>query len=667
MAARVWQFLRRYTDDKTRPGISMERVQRARTAGLWSARVNDDVRAIVYRDGADDYLLYVDRHDRAYAWASNRRVERNGRTGALQIFSAPEVSAPPLAEPPRRGPLVQPLFAAHSPDYLLSLGLPGDWLPWVREVRAVDDLLAAVDELPADVGGRLLDLAEGKIVSPPAPQALELAVAAVAESTDGSISPDLDDLERLLAAPLSTWIAFLHPSQRYLVNASFSGPAKVTGSAGTGKSVVAMHRARQLSRQGRRVLVMSYVTTLCDNIGHNLGLLCTSEELSRIDVRTVHQVASSLAGNRYQRVLGDAEIGGLLERFCRGRELPLGTAAMLAEWNFVIQAHGIDDRDSYRTVNRAGRGTPLSGAQRDAVWEVMSRLQEHLRAGELTDWQGLCRSARELVTDAGARRRWDSVIVDEVQDLSPQALRLAGVLGGNGTDGLMVVGDGGQRIFAHRTSLRSAGIEVRGRSRVLRVNYRTTEQIRRFADKLLAAGDDLEGNDELRDGCRSIRGGAAPEVVSFDDPSEQYQYVAAAIADRIAAGVAPPEIAVFARTKRLLMAAAGALSDAGISAVLLEPAKPGPKAGGVQLVTMHRAKGLEFKIGAVIDASSDAIPNAYAIKQAGDERDRDAALELERQLLYVSLTRARDEVLLTWAGDPSPFLADALASSTAEA
>jgi superfamily I DNA/RNA helicase len=495
---------------------------------------------------------------------------------------------------------------------------------------------------------------------------MALQVEEVLDSSDGTVSPALDDLERLLAAPLSTWIAFLHPSQRGIATAAFSGPAKVTGSAGTGKTVVALHRARHLARQGRRVLLTSFVTTLCENMERGLRMLCTAEELARIEVRTVHQVARQIAercGAQPAEILGDNEVRTLIQKFSRGRALPLSASAMLAEWNLVVQAQGVDDWEGYRTASRAGRGTPLTAAQRREVWSVFEEVRRYMAAGNRTDWQGLCRTARELIESGTAPREWDSVIVDEVQDLSAQALRLVAALGTGGPDGLLVVGDGGQRIFAHRTSLRSAGIEVRGRSRVLRVNYRTTEQIRRFADRIVAGRDDLDGEVELPSACRSVRAGEPPVATGFDRTEDQYDYVAEHVRDCLARGVAPCEIAVFARTKRRLDQAARRLAAAGIATHLLEPSAGGEAPDAVHLVTMHRAKGLEFKVGIVVDASADAVPNRYAVNAAGDEQDREEALAMERQLLYVSLTRARDEVLVTWVGEPSPFLEPALAAA----
>ncbi len=671
-AARVWRFVDQYMDDKTRPGISLERLDRLKTNQLWSARISQDVRAIVFREGSTDYLLYVAHHDAAYAWAERRQVVHNPRTNAIQIFTAiaevEEELAKAKPKPPQVQEPAQPIFAGHDDEYLLSLGLPDEWLPFIRTVFDADDLLAGIENLPGDVAERLLDVADGHVVAPPAPKDLTFATSALVESSDGTISPDPDDIERLLNEPLSTWIAFLHPSQRGIVSADFSGPSKVTGTAGTGKTVVALHRARHLARNGRRVLLTTFHNTLCENVQRSLRALCTDEELSRIDVRTVHQVARGLvaeAGRSPTDIVGNDDIRALIERYSKGLDLPLGVSALLAEWNLVVQAQGVEDWTGYRVANRAGRGTALTAVQRQAVWGVLERVRAHLAKGGKTDWQGLCRSAREVVSSGVIEAPWDSVIVDEVQDLSAQGLRLVAVLGGSGPNGLMVLGDGGQRIYAHRTSLRSAGIEVRGRARVLRVNYRTTEEIRRFADRIMSRADDLDDESEDRGGCRSLRAGVIPDALGFGRLEEQYDYVAEHIRGCMENGVAPGEIAVVARTGRQLDATAKRLDGAGIDTHRLQPQKDGDVPDAVQLVTMHSAKGLEFKVIVVVDASAGSLPNRYAVDQAGDPQDCAEAIERERQLLYVALTRARDELLVTWVGEPSAFLSPALATAVA--
>ncbi|MBI2683799.1 MAG: AAA family ATPase [Actinobacteria bacterium] len=659
----------RFQANPQSPGISLERVERVRSEGLWSARVSQDLRAILYREGDAALLLYVGHHDAAYRWAERRRQERHSVTGEMQGFIAPDAlsthtpggrSAPVAAEPPT--------FAERSDAYLLSLGVPDEWLPTVREVRSDDDLIRVCEAIPGDVADRLLSLASGELVTPPAPvndqQVLDGVVTQLLDPSAVELTDA--DLATLLEAPLATWIAFLHPSQRDLATAGFRGSAKVTGSAGTGKTVVALHRARHLAQLGRRVLLTSYVSTLCGNIGRGLDVLCTEAERASIDVKTIHQVARSVivSAGEAPAFIGDEDLRKLIEAEAKGKELPLDTHALVAEWHAIVCGGAVDTWDDYRVANRAGRGVALPEADRKTVWAVLGAVRERLaRQGKL-DWQDACRRARELLEGGAPPLPYNSVIVDEVQDLSPQALQFVAHIAGTGPDALMVLGDGGQRIFAHRMSLRTAGIEVRGRSRTLRVNYRTTSEIRDFADRILLGRDDLDG-ESARGACRSVLHGANPRAMGFASAEAQDAFVADEVAAALSSGYEPRDLAVVARTKKTLDRLATALSAAQVDTTFLDPERSGRSADGVQLVTMHRCKGLEFKIVFVVDVTKSQLPLAYVVKPASNDADRAEAIEQERQLLYVSLTRARDELVVTWHGNVSTFLADAVPEALA--
>jgi len=753
----AFDFVFKLAENPAHPSLSMERVLRSPDPAIWSARVTQGIRCILRRDGDTLTLLHVDTEEQAYRWAERRRVERHPTTGALQIVRTVEtteaLNVAPLASPT---PETDPLFAAHDDAFLLSLGVPPDWMTLVRAVISPDDLLALVDDLPDEAAERLWDLAHGELVTPPERITLDTDSMTHPDTRRRFFVPeDEEELRRMLDAPLATWMAFLHPSQRSLVERRFNGPTKVTGTAGTGKTVVAMHRARYLARQGRRVLLTTFSSVLTENIKRNLRLFCAADELALITVETVHgltlrQILPAV-GERV-RAPDDNEVGSLIERFQRQLRPPLSAAFLRTEWQTVIQEQGITTWEAYRTASRAGRGRALSVTDRRHAWDVFEQVRAALDRQHKLDWPDLCRRAAELLAprlaerDAtrarhkaelaaleerrlalereldrveqvaarsgrqsgllgrlptlfgnletrhgadrqrlmqgltaieaerraleqqpsrGARAVWDfdAVIVDEVQDLGAPELRLLAALAGTGADRLMVIGDGGQRIYARRFSLRALGIEVRGRSATLRVNYRTTEQIRRFADRLVPAqGDDLDGGNELRRNCRSLIRGPEPLVHSFHTAGEQYAFIAERIAAAGADGRTLDEVAVFARTRNLLDMVKRAMDAADIrTRRLAQPVLEGDPPA-VTLATMHGAKGLEFKVVFVADASDDRVPLPAAYLRLEDPQDKEEAMTQERNLLYVCLTRARDEAFLTWAGTPSRFIAHALAA-----
>jgi hypothetical protein len=653
---RVLTFVNKFLENPAHPSLSLERVHQARSDNVWSARVSRELRAILFRDGEDCVLVYVDHHDDAYQWATGRSIARHDRTGALQIIELPTINATSIPALPAQRP---GLFDKCNDDYLHSLGVPQVWLPTLRQIRSEDELIEVLQKLPQDVAERLCDVAAGRLVTPPAPIS---ALSAAAEHADQArnlyVVRSRDDLRPLLDAPMATWIAFLHPTQRKLAYSTFHGAVKVTGSAGTGKTVVAMHRARHLAQQGQRVLLTSYVNTLCHNLRRNLQLFCINDELHRITIATVHTIAHNLlseAGEAWQPV-EDQKIIEWLQPLLAARPCPLDEEAILVEWRDMIQAQAISSWEGYRSASRTGRGRPLTVKDRKVIWEIIEQLQHLMLKRRETDFSGLCRQALELLVTGRMRSPFDAVIVDELQDLGASELRLLVALAGQGADRLMLVGDGGQRIYATKYSLKSLGIDVRGRSHVLRLNYRTTEQIRRFADRILGdEADDLEGGRESRRDTVSLLSGPEPTRKSFTTRSEQCDFVAAQISQLLRIGRTPDDIAVFARQANLLDKIETRLKRADMPWHRLSR-EEFPQAPMVSLGTMHRAKGLEFKCVFVIDASDDYLPSAAVLSKKTDVQLREDFIEQEKQLLYVSVTRARDAAFVTWSGKPSRFL-----------
>lgn len=667
-AKQVWAFLSKFLENPSHPSLSLERVTKTKNPNLWSARISQELRAIVYKDGETWTVLHADHHDAAYHWATTKQIARHSKTGALQIVASPEVVAQQFQDWGSESPQFPGLFDDHQDDYLVSLGLPETWLPTIRKIKTEAVLLDVVFDLPEDVGDRLLNLAAGELVPPPVPL---LPDQPLTESPDVRrrffVLDDNADLMRMLEAPLEAWIAFLHPSQQQLATGNFSGPLKVTGGAGTGKTVVALHRARHLARQGRRVLLTSYVKTLCENLDRSLDLLCTAEEKQRITVSTIYQQALSLVIERGQplRAVDRSQLQGLLEQ-AHFPSCPLDPTMLLAEWDTIIQDQGITTWEQYKNASRTGRGFSLSTKGREQVWPIFERILKTLQAQGQADWSGICRQAREFLASGSVESPFDAVVVDELQDLRPQEIRLLAALAGNGPNALTLVGDGGQRIYGGRFSLKELGVNVQGRSHILRINYRTTEEIRRFADRLLGeSGDDLDGGSEKRKGTKSLLKGPQPTLHPAKTPAQQWKYVSGEIKRMNKEGLSLNEIAVFSRTNAELEPLQAALTRHRVKSQPLK--QSGAKGEGVRLGTLHRAKGLEFKAVFVVNVSDEQIPLRSRVQSIQDPQLRQDLLERERQLLYVGLTRARDEAILTWTGYPSQFLEDILTEPELEA
>lgn len=668
---RVLDCLSKLKKNPAHPSLSLERVTKALSPDVWSARASRELRMILRREGNVTWAVHVGAHDPAYEWARRHKVERHDVTGALQIVEAVEAAEevrrtiqPPVDEAEAAPP---PRFAPHADAYLLSLGVPADWLPVVREVRTDDHLLAVCTKLPQDVADRLFALAGGELVTPPTPEPTGAGAAANPDvQRRFYVADDEDELRAALEAPHARWIAFLHPSQRTLAENTFRGPVKVTGGAGTGKTVVAMHRARNLARQGKRVLLTSYVTTLCANIHRSLRLLCKDDELRRITVSTLHSEALALVRSVHPKLspANDDEVRATLDRVLRSSCPPGFDAAFVrAEWTNVLQNQGIGSWDEYRVARRVGRGRALSVKERRTLWTAFEAVLADLARRDLSDFPGVSRQATALLEAGKAASPYDAVLVDEVQDLRPPALRFVRALCAAAPGQLMLLGDASQRIYPGGFSLSALGIEVRGRSHVLRINYRTTDQIRRAADGALGdLTDDLDGAQERRTPTRSLLRGPKPVRAGYPDAAAEDAAAVARIQAWVASGIPAEAIAVFSRAaQRRVDSLEKALHAAGVATHRLADDSSDDVAG-VGLGTLHRAKGLEFRAVLILDASEGTLPSPGALRGVTDPQDREDTLTRERHLLHVGMSRARDELAITWAGKPSPFVAELPAS-----
>ena len=324
---------------------------------------------------------------------------------------------------------------------------------------------------------------------------------------------------------------------------------------------------------------------------------------------------------------------------------------------------GIGSWDEYRSARRSGRGRGLGVRERRRLWEVFGGTLEELERRRLFDWSGLCRLACALLEEGAATSPHTAVIVDEVQDLRPPEILFLKELCRERPGNLMLCGDTGQRIYPGGFSLSALGVEVRGRATVLRINYRTTEQIRKVADRMVGdVSDDMDGGEEQRTRTRSLLWGPEPRLVGNVSHEDELAAAVQTIKSWLSSGVGADEIGAFARTGSRVDEVGAALAAAGISWRRLSGTGT-PGSEEVQVGTMHRAKGLEFKAVLVFGCSDNELPNRAAIRGVDDPQDRDAAEARERRLLYVAMTRARDELTVSWTATPSRFLASLLEST----
>ena len=679
----VRTLISRFNADSTATGLNYEKIHGARDPAMRSLRIDQGYRAIVLKPKQGDVhmLLWADRHDTAYAWAGRHECRINPETGALQVYEpctepANETEALRV-EPPAGAPAQPPAFGELRDRELARLGVPSAMLAEVRTVRDDTELDAMQPRLPLEAYEALFLFLAGECYeqlvrereSPD--EQVDTGDFSAALARDESrgrfvVVEDELELEAMLNAPLERWRVFLHPSQRRLVERQWNGPARVLGAAGTGKTVVAMHRARWLARNlpGRaRILFTTFTKNLAADIEHNLGAICKPEELARIEVTNLDRwVVRFLRGRRYEFRIVFGRDPNAWQRALdlKSPDLNFPDGFYDDEWEQVVQAHGVTTLDEYLRVSRLGRGSRLNRAARAKAWRVFDEYRTQLTERGLKEVDDAYRDAAVLLRNDRDAPGYATVIVDEAQDMGAQAYRLIRNIVPAGADDLFVVGDGHQRIYGrNRVVLGRCGIDIRGRSRKLRLNYRTTEETRRWAARLLAgrAIDDLDGGSDDDKGITSLTRGPEPLLRHFESREDQSAFIVAYLKEVQAQDSSLRGVCVVARTRRERDAIAGVFGDHDLAHVALEAgAVDAAETEGVRLATMHRVKGLEFDRVVMASINADLVPLPAAIDARGDEVERESAETEERALVYVAATRAKKELLVLSFDTPSRLL-----------
>lgn len=478
------------------------------------------------------------------------------------------------------------------------------------------------------------------------------------------IMESAEELARALDYPWDKWTVFLHPDQRQLVEHDYTGPARVSGSAGTGKTVVAIHRAAYLTRENpdSRVLLTTFSDALARHLQNQLNRLISSEPrlAERIDVYSLGAIAQRLYKLHIAPVkLADrAAVNDLLsEASTAVGGHKFSQHFLLTEWEQVVDAWQLDGWEAYRDVARLGRKTRLPEAQRRVLWSIFEKVRSVLSGRDFISEATMFARLADYFA-SGKQAPFDFAVVDEAQDLSVSQLKFLAAIGAQKPDALFFAGDLGQRIFQQPFSWKSLGIDIRGRSRTLRVNYRTSHQIRKQADRLLGPRvADMDGNVEDRSDTVSVFNGPPPVIQHLASEADEIKAVAEWIADCRNVEVQPHEFGLFVRSPAQLNRATGAAKSAGVPYVVLDEAGDS-KNGHISISTMHLAKGLEFRAVAVLACDDEVIPLQERIETVGDDADLQEVYDTERQLLYVACTRARDHLLVTSVEPASEFLDD---------
>jgi mRNA-degrading endonuclease RelE of RelBE toxin-antitoxin system len=624
------------------------------------ADLPDGYRAIIIApEKGDTFLLvYIDSHDRAYDWAKNKRFEVHTSTGAFQLFDV-QLTTQVLQETVSAKEETYPLQALSDED-LYHAGVPKGLIPSVRLIKSDEELEALGEYLPAECYEVLYGVAAGLSLDEALAHALgstdtskavvtgpgDFSLLAARANRDLVIVEGEEDLKAMLrGGSLEEWRVFLHPKQRKIVELRTNGPMSITGAAGTGKTVALMHRAvylaKHLENPKDKILLTTFTTNLSVTIKSYIRRLDPSSA-EKIDVTNLNQLARTICnrGGWSGRIATPEEINDLWEEVWADAtvtDLPMSKLELQKEFDLVVDAYGIDTEEAYLTAVRTGRPRMGRKQRRDA-WAIFQVFRRLLLKRNLLTFEGAIHQARFAV-EQGNFPQFRHVLADEVQDFSLEALKLIGALSpiSQGlTNPLCVAGDGHQRIYRTKVPLSFAGINVKGRSRQLKVNYRTSQQIRRFAQSILEGMqiDDLDDGQSITLGDTSAFTGPEPDIIRCSNESEEAKHIATWIKQLIEQdGFADHEICVTPYRKEIR----SILEAEGIKTYELRPREedPGAEEPGVRLGTMKRIKGLEFR--AIVMACQN---------QADAMNNLDISELLERCERYVAATRARERLMI---------------------
>lgn len=674
---RVLLAVNQFLDNPDHPGLNFEALQGKRQRRLYTIRASKELRVLLAREDDATVLLHAGHHDDVYALAE-RKYFLAGRNSEHFGFFDLGVGEPDAAElQPSGARLVpddgRPGVVDHWTDQeLLDVGFSQAHLAPLRALKDPNNLLQQIPNLDdplLDLFFEVLEVSPGEFRQP-APTENRLRVAASKFGGLGNLSQLFtpEEFEEITARPIEAWMVFLHPEQRVLVERSFSGPARVRGSAGTGKTVVALHRAAHLAGKHREqggqlpILFTTYIRSL-PPVFERLYLRLPTSVAGEVVFLHIDKVARNVCQSAGEKIVtAPREISSAFRAAYSAMvrsgspldKTHLSKDYIREEIVAVIKGRGLRSVDEYLEVDRTGRTVALGADQRRQVWAVREQWDGEMANRGTIDFVDVVVRARDHARTAPAPT-YSAVVVDEAQDLSLVGLQLARALvnaqGPDTRDGLFLVGDGAQRIYPGGFTLRQAGVEVRGRTAVLRENYRNTQEIIGAAmavageDQVNDLGDTFKRGDAPADAHRD---GLRPSLIKCVDFDEQLDEIARCIA-MLSKGdqMEPGDMAVLVATNRLADTVLRGLRDRGLSCLDLDKyeGRPGPE---VKVGTYHRGKGLEFKAVFLPGLDADSFPPTCATPEETKER---AILSVSQ--LFVAMTRARDALVVLYSGEPA--------------
>lgn len=676
----VRDFQKKFRQNSQSSAIHLESITQFKDSSLKTARVNQEYRAVVGALGQDNYmLLYVDKHDKAYRWAQNKKFVWNEHTQTCQIIPIDIQQEETYVEESGNSndATAESPFCDITDDQLLSIGVPEELIGIVRNIRNFDDLDKAEKKLPQDAFENIFDVMDGNDISSIIAN-IEEGKAKEGEDTLLSsnnrrcfieITTD-EELARIMDEGMEKWQLFLHPSQRKLVDSDYNGSTKVSGSAGTGKTIAAIHRLKYLCQSNMfgKVLFTTYTTALVDNLRVLVEKMSIDKQkyaLNNIDKVLLEVAKEYKILPEDFHVLdysGDKESLALWSEVLDQNISEFDEQFLYSEYIDVIIYNNNKDMKSYLLQPRTGRTKPITRKQRVEIWKLKEQYEALKQERKKVDRLELFNMAANYMKEHQIHP-YSHVIADEFQDFSNPELRFLRQLVAEGRNDLFLTGDPYQRIYSGRKiNFTAAGINIRGKkSKKLKVNYRTTEEIKRMAVAVVKGEkyDDMDGGEENNKGYISLVHGEKPCYRIFASSNEEVEHVMKVVAECENNGISLNHICITARTRALYKDVVDRLHHNDIPYQELKGGNATGNKEGISLCTFHSLKGLEFRIVILVGVTERSMPSKETSGKPFsmmDVPERKEYLMGIRSLLYVAITRARQMVFISGWGEATGLL-----------
>ena len=672
---KVVNFQKKFRECTTANGMHLEPIAQFNDDSMRTARIDDNYRAVIGIIDNNAYLLFVGTHEAAYNWGIRKKLVWNNHTQACQIVTM-QLTTETIVNTSSYEPQESFPFTNIPEEKMLKIGVPQELIAQVMQIKSLDDLDPLEEFLPSDAYENIFNLLDGEDID-----------NIIAEIVEGQAKADEDqllsnnnkrrfveltddeDLQRILDNDMDKWQLFLHPSQQKLVDADYKGTMKVSGGAGTGKTVAALHRLKHLCENpDAKVLFTTYTRTLKENLDELIKKMdicrsrCTLNNIDQVLIETARQYKVK-EGYKVLDYSGDEESLKLWREVLETEVTEFDEKFLYDEYIDVIVYFGNTDAKSYMMQQRVGRTKALSRKQRLEIWKLVEKYVALKQERKVVDRLELFNETTRYLNDNNVRP-YTNVIADEFQDFSNPELKFLRALVAEGCNDLFLTGDPMQRIYSGRKiNFGAAGINVRGvRSKRLKINYRTTEPIKKVAVGVIKgqAYDDMDGGTESIKGYVSlIHDGEKPEYRIVGNASEEVCQIVEWLEECKQNNIALKDICVAAPSMGLMKEFQTRLHTDGIPYKVLKGTTRQGSQDGLSLCTLHSLKGLEFKVVILMDINERNMPSketdAYPFTGM-DALDKKEYLSAKRSLLYVAITRARQLVFIVGFGEATGLL-----------